>query len=171
MVAHAVGELMAYWNFKPSMGRVWSVLYLSRSALSAEDIALQTGLSTGSVSMTTKDLLRWRVIVREWDPASRKRLYRAETDILGMVTRVFRERESGWVRDLVSRLEEAARILDEEAGSSVPDEMMEGRFVATRVQNLLELSRTGLTLIEQFGAVGSLDLRRIRGSLKRRMSI
>ena len=34
-VAHAIGEVMEFWSFKPSMGRVWSVLYLSRAPLSA----------------------------------------------------------------------------------------------------------------------------------------
>ena len=29
LVAEAVGEVMAFWNFKPSMGRVWTTLYLS----------------------------------------------------------------------------------------------------------------------------------------------
>ena len=62
MVAEAIGELMEFWNFKPSMGRVWAVLYLSTEPLSAEDICSTTGLSAGSVSMTLNELRLWGVV-------------------------------------------------------------------------------------------------------------
>ena len=168
IVADTIGELMGFWNFKPSMGRVWSVLYLTRQPLSADDIARRAQLSAGSVSMTIQDLLSWGVIKRAWVPGDRRRHYEAETDILAMVTRVFRERELQWIETVITRLDEAARILDEEGRSSHPASMMENRFVATRVESLLKLAHRGRTVVQRFTQAGTLDLRGLRDTLGRK---
>jgi HTH-type transcriptional regulator, glycine betaine synthesis regulator len=168
LVADAVGELMGLWNFKPSMGRVWAVLYLSRQPLSADELAERAQLSTGSVSMTVKDLLEWGVIKRDFSPGERRRRFAAETDILGMVTRVFRKRELHWIETLISRLEEARRILDDEGRTSVPDDLLRNRFLATRVDALLTLAKAGRRVVDRFARAGTLDLRGLRGALGRR---
>lgn len=168
IVAETIGELMGFWNFKPSMGRVWTVLYLSRRPLSSEELVARTGLSAGSVSMTLADLQRWGVVQKAMVPASRKRYFEAETDVMSTVARVFRERELRLVGNAVRQLEEAARILDEEGGSSVPDRMLENRFLATRVRSLLGLARAGRTMVEQLSRAGAMDLSAIRGTLSRR---
>lgn len=168
LAADAIGELMGFWNFKPSMGRVWTVLYLSRRPLTAGEIAERAQLSAGSVSMTLSDLQGWGVVKRAWVQGDRRRHFEAETDILSLVTRVFRERELRWIDDVVARLEEAARILDEEGRSSVPDAMLENRFLATRIGNLLDLARTGRRVVARFTQAGTLDLRGLRDALGRR---
>lgn len=168
LVADAVGELMGLWNFKPSMGRVWAVLYLSRQPLSADELAERAQLSTGSVSMTVKDLLAWGVIKRDFTPGERRRRFSAETDILGMVTRVFRQRELVWIETMIQRLEEAKRILDEEGRTSVPDDLLRNRFLATRVDALLTLAKAGRRVVDRFARAGTLDLRGLRGALGRR---
>lgn len=168
LVADAIGELMGLWNFKPSMGRVWVVLYLSRHPLCADELAERAQLSAGSVSMTVKDLLEWGVIKRELRPGERRRRFSAETDILGMVTRVFRKRELLWIETLIARLEEARRILDDEGRTSVPDDLLRNRFLATRVEALLVLARAGHRVVDRFARAGTLDLRGLRGALGRR---
>ena len=62
LVAEAVGEVMAFWNFKPSMGRVWTTLYLSPRPLTSAELVEETGLSVGSVSMTLSELQEWGVV-------------------------------------------------------------------------------------------------------------
>lgn len=167
LVGDTLGDLMAFWNFKPSMGKVWAALYLSREPLDADEIGRRTGLSAGSVSMTLQELIHWGVVRRAWVAGSRRRLFEAETDIVSLVTHVFRERELRVVTEAVARFEEALRILDEEAGSSRPDELLEGRFLATRVENLLSLARVGRRVVEQLARVGSVDLAALRGALRR----
>ena len=168
LVADTIGDLMAFWNFKPSMGRVWAVLYLSRRPLSADEIVEITGLSAGSVSMTLHDLQVWGVVRRVPQPDERRRYFDAETDILRMITHTLRQRELRLVDETIARLEEAARILDEEGRSSIPEEMMENRFLATRVHNLVSLARVGRRVIDQLVHAGTLDLGPIRGTLGRR---
>jgi len=168
LVADTIGQLMEFWNFKPSMGRVWAVLYLSPQALTAQDIGERTGLSSGSVSMTLADLLQWGVICRAWQPGERRKLYEAETDVVTMVTRVFRERELRMVADAIARLEEARALLDAEGRSHNPGQMLEGRFLATRIDNILRLARIGRRVVDQLANAGSVDLGPIREALRRR---
>ncbi len=168
MAADAIGEIIGFWNFKPSMGRVWTVLYLSRRPLPADEIAARTGLSAGSVSMTVQDLLQWGVIQKAYVPEDRRRFYAAETDILALVTRVFRERELRLVNGVVRQLDDALSLLDTAGRSSNTEQMLENRFVVTRVRNLLALARVGSSLIEKFTRGGMVDLRAIRGALSGR---
>jgi len=164
MAADAIGEIIGFWNFKPSMGRVWTVLYLSRTPLAADDIAARTGLSAGSVSMTVQDLMTWGVIKKAWVPKDRRRFYEAETDILSMVTKVFRDRELKVIGDVVAQLEASLRLLDE-GRSSNADQMLDNRFVVTRVRNLVALARVGHSIIDKFTKGGLIDLRALRGAL------
>jgi len=64
LAAASIGELMGFWNFKPSMGRVWTELYLSPTPLTADEIQCATGMSAGTVSMTLHDLVDWEVVHR-----------------------------------------------------------------------------------------------------------
>ena len=167
LVAEAVGDIMAFWNFKPSMGRVWTCLYLSPRPLTSAEIVEETGLSVGSVSMTLADLRSWGV-VRDSGRSGGRRAFEAETDIFKMVTRVFRERELTLVRDTIAKLEAAVRILDEHGRSSIPTTMLEGRFVVTRAKRLLDLANSGHQMLDRFTRVGRLDIGSIRNKLSRR---
>ena len=167
LVADAVGEVMAFWNFKPSMGRVWTTLYLSPRPLTSAELVEETGLSVGSVSMTLSELQEWGV-VRHAGRTGGRRCFEAETDVVKMVTRVFRERELGLIRDTVDKLEQAIRLLDEHGRSNVPAQMLEGRFVVTRARRLLDLANTGHQMLDRFTRVGRLDIKSIRNKLTRR---
>jgi len=171
LAAASVGELMHFWGFKPSMGKIWAVLYLSREPLAADRIAEATGLSAGMVSMTLHELQLWGVIKRAVEPGTRRKLYEAETDIWAMVTRVFRERELKKVRAATTYLTRALELAEHQARSSNPEAMLRSRFVATRLRQLLDLARTGERMLERLSRSGEVDLGPLRawlGSLRRR---
>ena len=167
LVAEAVGDIMSFWNFRPSTGRVWACIYLSPRPLTAAEIVEQTGLSVGSVSMTLQELRRWGV-AHESGRSSGRRCFEAETDVVKMVTQVFRERELLLVRETVERLETAVQLLDEHGRSSVPSEMLESRFVLTRARRLLSLARSGHQMLDRFIKIGRIDISMIRNKLTRR---
>lgn len=166
-VAATIGELMEFWNFKPSMGQVWAVLYLSNRPLDATEISEKTGLSAGSVSMTLGELQHWGVVRRALLPGERRRFFEAETDVVAMVTRVFRQRELMIVSEAVGRLEDARRLLDERGRSSDPSQMMESRFLASRIDNILRLARVGRRVVEQLSRAGTVDLGSLGSALRR----
>ena len=117
--------------------------------------------------MTLSGLQDWGV-VRYAGRTNGRRCFEAETDVVKMVTRVFRERELGLIRDTVEKLEKAIRLLDEHGRSSVPAQMLEGRFVITRARRLLDLANTGHQMLDRFTRVGRLDIKSIRNKLTRR---
>ncbi len=165
LAATSIGELMHFWGFKPSMGKIWAVLYLTRESLDAERIAASTGLSAGSVSMTLNELQLWGVIKRVAEPGSRRKLYEAETDIWQMVTRVFRERELKKVKEAIGHLTRALELAEHQARSSSPEVMLQSRFVATRLRSLLDLARTGERMLERLTRTGEVDLAPLRSWL------
>jgi DNA-binding transcriptional regulator GbsR (MarR family) len=167
LVADAVSDIMGFWNFKPSMGRVWSCLYLSPRPLTSAEIVAATGLSVGSVSMTLTDLQSWGVVLGAGRSGGR-RCFEAETDVIRMVIRVFRERELVLVAETIDKLDAAVRLLDQYGRSSVPTEMLEGRFVVTRARRLLALAKGGHQMLDRFTRVGRLDISSIRNKLSRR---
>ena len=169
-VAHAIGDIMEFWSFKPSMGRVWSTLYLSQTPLSAEEICGRTGLSSGSVSMTLNELRLWGVVGRDTSSGAgsgrRKKLYRAETDIWAMVTRVFKERELKQVHRTVQALEHATSLIEEARAAGEDSERL--AFVSARVARLLELARSGERMLARLADTGELSLGVLRGWMGRK---
>lgn len=167
IAAEAIGELMRFWNFKPSMGRIWTVLYLSAEPLDAEQVEAITGLSAGNVSTNLAELMQWGVIRRAPD-SGRRRLFTAETDIWALVARVFEQRELRLVDQTIAHLEEALRIVEEQGKSSQPVAMLHGRFVVTRLGNLVGLAKTGRSIVSRLARTGNADLGPLRDLLRGR---
>lgn len=164
LAADTMGELITFWGFKPSMGRIWTLLYLSPEPLHADAIAEQTGLSAGAVSMALADLMQWGIVDRAVVPGDRKRHYQAETDVWGIVRHVVRERELRLVGRAVQRFSEAVSVLERSVADG--DTSSETRFMLARLQGLLGLARLGYGLVERFTEVGLFTLDPIRGALR-----
>jgi DNA-binding transcriptional regulator GbsR (MarR family) len=163
LAADTMGELIAFWGFKASMGRIWTLLYLSKAPLPADVIAERTSLSAGAVSMALSDLQQWGIAERASVSGQRKRHYRAETDVWGIVKRVVRQRELRLVGRSVQQFSEALSVLQASLDEHPDDE--ETRFMAERVRGLLSLARIGYRLVEGFAEVGLFSLDPIRGAL------
>jgi DNA-binding transcriptional regulator GbsR (MarR family) len=158
-----MGDLVSFWGFKNSTGRIWTLLYLSTEPLPADAIAERTGLSAGAVSMGLAELQRWGVADRAVLAGTRKRHYRAETDVWGVVRRIFRERELRLVEKARERFREAIALLE-----AIEEPTDEDRHALERLRGLEGLASVGYAMIETFAAVGTLTLEPIRGVLSRR---
>ncbi|MEZ4235432.1 MAG: MarR family transcriptional regulator [Myxococcota bacterium] len=165
LAAETMGELIAFWGFKASMGRIWTLLYLSPDPLPADVIAERTQLSAGAVSMALAELQQWGIVDRAVQPGDRKRHFRAETDVWGIVRRVVRERELRLVGRSVQRFTEAVRLL-EGSLSRHPDDA-EAAFMLGRLRGLLGLAQIGYGLVEGFAEAGRFTLDPIRNVLGR----
>jgi len=163
LAAETMGELIAFWGFKASMGRIWTLLYLSPQPLPADEIAARTQLSTGAVSMALTELQQWGIAERAVQAGARKRHYKAETDVWGIVRRIIRQRELRLVGRSVARFTEAVEVLEERLACD-PDDA-EAAFMLHRLQGLLSLSRIGYRLVESFAEFGMFTLDPIRGAL------
>ncbi|HVP59112.1 MAG TPA: MarR family transcriptional regulator [Myxococcaceae bacterium] len=106
----AVGNVIEFWGFKHNQGRVWAVLYLRGTSMTATQLEEELGLSKGAVSMLVRDLERWGVVVRIRQPGTGAWHFRAETNLVQMVSRVIQERESVFISGIRKDLEEAKRL-------------------------------------------------------------
>jgi HTH-type transcriptional regulator, glycine betaine synthesis regulator len=164
LASETMGELMVFWGFKASMGRIWTLLYLSPEPLPADEIASRTQLSAGAVSMALAELQQWGIVDRAVQHGERKRHFKAETDVWGMVRRIIRARELRLVGRSVQRFSEAVELLEETLRAHPED--AEAAFMVNRLRGLLGLSRIGYRLVESFAEAGLFTLDPIRGALK-----
>src|SRR4051794_34120806 len=137
----AVGNVIEFWGFKRNQGRVWALLYLRDTALTAAEIESDLDLSKGGVSMLLRDLERWGVILRVRSPGDASWRYRAETDLLKMARRVIEEREFAFIARIRADLDEARKLAD--ASGKVPKERIRR---LTRMSSLAEHTERALKL-------------------------
>lgn len=157
IVSDAIGRLIEFWGFKRNMGRVWAVLYLSDQPLTAMDLRERLQLSSGAVSMTVTELLRWGVIKKVWIQGERRDYFAAEGNLWKMVSRVIRERELVEVTEAIGALESALASAAERARAGSAADKRRAQVQHERIQKLLELARLGRTLIEALVSTARVD--------------
>ena len=157
-VSDVVGKLIEFWGFKRNMGRVWSVLYLSPEPLSAEDLRQALKLSSGAVSMTVNELLRWGVVRKVWVQGERKDFYTAEVQLWRMISRVFNEREKSEIVMAIEAFEEALAEVSKLRTASDPKVRARADLQYDRIKQLLELAKLGKKLVETLLTTAKLDV-------------
>ena len=158
LVSDAIGQLIEFWGFKRNMGRVWSVLYLSPKPLNARDLKTRLQLSTGAVSMTINDLLRWGVVKKVWIQGERSDYFEAEHHLWKMISRVLRERELVEVERLIGALDRGLATLDARSGNVDGEERARSKVQRARIQRLREFARLGKITLDALIDHGRVDL-------------
>jgi DNA-binding transcriptional regulator GbsR (MarR family) len=156
-VSDVVGKLIEFWGFKRNMGRIWSILYLSPEPLSAEDLRQSLRLSSGAVSMTVNELLRWGVVRKVWVQGERKDFYTAEVQLWRMISRVFNEREKSEIVMAIEAFEEALAEVSKLRSSSDPKTRARAELQYERIKQLLELAKLGKRLLDTLLATAKMD--------------
>ena len=170
LAAETIGDLMAFWGFKRSMGVIWTVLYLFRRPMTQEDLVEATGLSMGMVSMTMSELEGWGVVHRQHVARDRRRFYVAETDVQAMITRVLQQRELRKVRTAIDHLEVAAGLLREPPAEASGGAKAESIMMAQRMDGLVDLAKVGERMVDRIVRVGQVDLGPLPDLARRRGS-
>ncbi len=156
-VSDVVGKLIEFWGFKRNMGRIWAVLYLSPEPLSAEDLRDALKLSSGAVSMTVNELLRWGVVRKVWVQGERKDFYAAEVQLWRMISRVFNEREKSEIMMAIEAFEEALADVARLRQSNDPQIRARAELQYERIQQLLELAKLGKRLLDTLLTTAKID--------------
>jgi len=163
VVAEQVGTLMEFWGFKRILGRIWAVLYLAESPMTAADIGSALGISASAVSVSLAELRRWGVVheaVGLGPGAGRAQRYRAETDTWTMVTNVMRQRELPLVQRFEETLKEAVDALGQEPQTP---RIKHARNALRTLLGLASLGRTMLQSLLETGRMNAEALRRHGG--------
>lgn len=151
-VADTIGQLMQFWGFKRPMGRIWTILYLSSEPMTAADLAERLKMSSGGVSMTVSELLKWGAVRKTWKPGERRDYYEAETSVWKLVRRVLRERELRLVREVSEQLCKAEGTLDGAARNDATT-----AFKRERIDRLAQLAKVGEGLLTTLVAGEAID--------------
>lgn len=158
VASDAIGRLIEFWGFKRNMGRVWTILYLSDEPLTAHDLRERLQMSSGAVSMTLQELIRWGVVRKIWIQGARRDHFTAEGDLWKMVTRVFRERELVEVQELIRALEGALADLRDQR-TETEEDRNRADTQRDRLEQLLSLARVGKKLVSALVSEGKMDAR------------
>lgn len=105
-------------------------------------------ISSGSLSMALKDLLKLGLVYRETGETQRRFYYSAETDIWRVITRLFREHERNRLKTLLTRVEEAEALLQTHVRKYGHDEV--GRFQLEQVRHLVGVGQFIIDLLDAF---------------------
>lgn len=158
----AVGNVIEFWGFKRNQGRVWALLYLRDEALSAGELEKELGLSKGAVSMLLRDLERWGVIARVRNTGEAAWHYRAETDLMKMVSRVLEEREAGFLARIKEDFAQAQRLAH--AAGNVSKPRLE------RLERMAALAEQTERAVRLFLRTARLDVGGMFGALRDRVA-
>jgi DNA-binding transcriptional regulator GbsR (MarR family) len=150
IAVETVGSVIEFWGFKRNQGKVWALLYLRDASLTAHEVEATLGLSKGAVSMLLRDLERWRVVVRMRVPGSASWRYRAEVDLLRMLTRVIEERETGFIARVREDLGRAKQVASASGDAS--------REQIQRLERLLSLATAFEKALKLFLKTSKLDV-------------
>jgi DNA-binding transcriptional regulator GbsR (MarR family) len=126
---------------------MWCVLYLSDRPLSAAELGERLQLSTGAVSMTLSELLKWGAVKKSWVPGERRDYYEPETSIWKMVSRVFRERELRQIHAALEAFELVIGALGKRRKTAGLEEVQRLDFALGRIRSLYDLGRIGEKLL------------------------
>jgi len=143
-VCEALGDLMAFWGFQRSHGRIWALLYLLERPLHAGEITATLHLSVGQVSMSVRELERWGVIHPIKTAGQRRTYYRPELNLFRMITKVFQEREMEQIRTLAQTLQRALAELRAQAPSDAAVNLR-----LRRLEGLIAAAELGRSLVER----------------------
>jgi HTH-type transcriptional regulator, glycine betaine synthesis regulator len=151
IAVEAVGHVIEFWGFKHNQGRVWALLYLRATAMTATQLEEELGLSKGGVSMLVRDLERWGVVHRVRQPGTGAWHYRSETDLVRMVSRVIEERELAFLSRIRAELTEARRVAAAAPGV--------GRDRLGRLERMNVLAQAAERALKVFLRTARLDVR------------
>lgn len=157
IVTDLIGRLIEFWGFKRNMGRTWAVLYLSPEPMGARELQDALQLSSGAVSMTLNELLRWGVVKKVWEPGQRRDHFTAEVQLWKMVSRVIAEREQKEVAAAIESCEAALRSLAGKLASSDEAERKRAELQRQRISALLGLARLGGQLLQALVSTAKVD--------------
>ena len=81
------------FGFKRIHGRVWGLLVLAGSPLSAKEVVQELSISQGAASTTINELVEWGAVSSTFDTSRRCNVHEAVGNTLSIVATVLRRRE------------------------------------------------------------------------------
>lgn len=93
-LAQEIGCFIEYWGFKKIHGMIWTHLYLSPQPLSALDLISKLKVSKALISISIKDLIKYKLIIQTDESENKKnKFYYTNPDVFGAIKNILETRE------------------------------------------------------------------------------
>ncbi|HLG20595.1 MAG TPA: hypothetical protein VI895_12375 [Bdellovibrionota bacterium] len=138
--AEIIGDLVEQWGFKRHLGRIWSLLYLRKDALSPRQIQNELSLSAGNVNLLLGELQTWAVVKRIRVPGDRNFYFEAQTHIWKSIANVLQTRELRILDEAIGGLRKLGQILEKHPKKEIAS------FQLKRIQHVQSVIETASVL-------------------------
>ncbi len=129
-LAESVGEFIKYWGFKEIHGKIWTLVYLSETPVTAKHLTERLGVTKGLVSTALSELIAYQVVEKISLGDARSPGYQSNTDLMHVISNILRNREL----KLTTKIRENIKALEIEIAADESPAMLE------RVQKLHEMT-------------------------------
>ncbi len=102
-IAH-FGEMGSRWGINRTVGQIYALLYISQTALNADDIAETLEFSRSNVSMGLKELQAWRLVRLRHQAGDRREYFEAPADVWEIFRVLAEERRRREIEPTLSML-------------------------------------------------------------------
>jgi DNA-binding transcriptional regulator GbsR (MarR family) len=102
-VAH-FGEMGSKWGINRTVGQIYALIFISKRALNADEIADMLAFSRSNVSMGLKELQAWRLVQLRHQPGDRREYFEAPADVWEIFRVLAEERRRREVEPTLSML-------------------------------------------------------------------
>lgn len=137
-----VGQFIQYWGFKRIHGRIWTHLFTSKVPLDSQELMDRLGVSKGLMSLAIRDLLEHEVITTSHSGKHGTVYYQANQDLMGVISKVLRSRESVMLGSAKMSAEALLRLK--------PAEMEKNALSAEQIQIVLNLTASAQGILAAF---------------------
>jgi DNA-binding transcriptional regulator GbsR (MarR family) len=104
------GNLGERWGVNRSVSQIHALLYASKKALAAEEIADVLGIARSNVSNSLRELQSWNIIRSVPILGDRRTFYTAETDLWNLVSRIAAGRKARELDPAAAALRECVEM-------------------------------------------------------------
>ena len=130
------GEMGSRWGINRTVGQIYALIFVSREALHADDIAEALEFSRSNVSMGLKELQAWRLVRLRHQSGDRREYFDAPTDAWEIFRTLAEERRRREIEPTLSMLRNALLEQPSTEEDRIAQERMKG------MHDLIELMTT-----------------------------
>ncbi len=158
------GEMGSRWGINRTIGQIYALLFVSRQALNADQVAESLGLSRSNVSMGLKELQSWKLVRLQHLPGDRKEYFSAPEDVWTIFRTLAAERHEREVNPTLTVLRDA---LMEDVGD-------QDRYAYERLQemhDLIELVTGWFHEVQDLDRQTLVQLMRLGGGVRKLLEV
>ena len=159
------GEMGSRWGINRTVGQIYALIYVSKRAINADEIAEALEFSRSNVSMGLKELQAWRLVQLRHLPGDRREYFDAPGDAWDVFLTLAEERRRREIEPTLSMLRNA---LLEEAATP------EDRYAQQRMKgmhDLIELLTTWFDDVQRLDAQTLSQLMKMGAKVQRLLEL